>query len=155
MSLTNTQLTKLLSKEYNKPFELSDRDSLSVRVSAKGKIAWQYRYRFDGKPDRVTLGHYPYISLSEARAWVPSLRGLVVDGKNPKLEWKERKNKSIQKSQFTLSKLSKLWFDEVAEVEFKNTTHDNYESTIRKWILNEPKIDKIKEKWVKKTRDPF
>ena len=87
---------------------------------------------------------------------MPRLRGWVVDGKNPKLEWKALKNKSTQKSKFTLIKLVQLWFDEVAEVEYKGTTYDNYDSTIRKWILNEPKRDKLEERWVRNKLDiPF
>jgi hypothetical protein len=49
MSLTNTELKKLNNKSYDKPFEVSDRGSISIRVSAKEKIAWQYRYKFNNK----------------------------------------------------------------------------------------------------------
>lgn len=153
MSLTDSKLKKLLNKSYDKPFEVSDRDSLSIRVSAKGKIAWQYRFRFDGKGDRVTIGHYPNLSLAYAREKVPDLRGWLFEGKNPKLEWNAKKHNSTKKSQYTLIKLSRLWLEKVAEVEHKDTTFNNYDTTIGKWICNEPKRDKLKEKWVKKKLD--
>ena len=156
MSLTDSKLKKLLNKSYDKPFEVTDRDSLSIRVSAKGKIAWQYRFRFDGKADRVTLGHYPVLSLSKAREKVPELRAWLVEGKNPKLELNAKKNDSTRKSQFTLTKLALLWLEKVAEVEHKGTTFDNYDTTIKKWICNVPKRDKLKIQWVKKNLDiPF
>ncbi|OEG75488.1 hypothetical protein BEL05_14525 [Shewanella colwelliana] len=77
MGLTSSQLQKLLNKIHDKPFELSDRDSLGVRVSAKGKVAWQYRFRINKKSDRVTLGYYPDITIADARLKVPLLRGSV------------------------------------------------------------------------------
>jgi hypothetical protein len=30
-------------------------------------MLWHYRYRVNGKPERVTLGRYPALSLRQAR----------------------------------------------------------------------------------------
>jgi len=157
MSLTNTELKKLNNKVYDKPFEVSDRDSISIRVSAKGKIAWQFRYRFNNKAERLTLGHYPNLSLDSVRKQVPSLQGLLFEGKNPKIVWKNKKNKNIQDAQFTITKLVEYWFESVAENKYKRSTYNNYRSTIDKWIINEPKkANQLKVKWVKKYLDiPF
>lgn len=156
MSLTDSQLKKFHNKKHDKAFEVLDRDSLGVRVSLKGKIAWQYRFRFNRKADRITLGYYPDISLKEAREYVPILRGWLVAGDNPKLKWKEKLASSTHKSSYTLVKLVKEWFDEVAERDFKDTTYQNYDSTIRKWIFNQPKRDKLEVNWVRNKLDiPF
>ena len=156
MAVTSSQLNKLLNRKHDKPFELSDRDSLGVRVSAKGKIAWQYRFRTNGKSDRITLGYYPDLSIADARLKVPILRGWVYEGKNPKLEWRAVKNNSILSEQYTLVDLALRWLKEVSEVEHKATTYENYISTIGKWILNEPNKDKLQVKWVKTKLDiPF
>lgn len=157
MSLTNTELKKLYNKSYDKPFEVSDRDSISIRVSAKGKIAWQYRYRYNNKAERLTLGHYPNLSLDNVREKVPELKGLLFEGKNPKLVWKNKKNQKIKEAKFTLIKLVDHWFDSVAEDKFKGSTYNNYRSTIDKWIKNEPKKEnQLNVKWVKKHLDiPF
>ena len=45
MAISDTKLRKLLGKNQTL-YVLSHRDSLSVRVSAKGTITWQYHYRF-------------------------------------------------------------------------------------------------------------
>lgn len=102
-----------LKKYHDKPFEVADRDSISITVSAKGKIAWQFRFRYNNKADRLTLGHYPNISVSDARRLVQELKGLLFDGKNPKLVW--QKNKNREEAKFTLIKLVEYWFKIVGE----------------------------------------
>ncbi len=156
MSLHKSKLDSLLNRNHDKAFELPDRDSLSVRVSAKGKIAWQYRFRFNKKGDRLTIGHYPNLSIDEARAKVPGLRGWLFEGKNPKQEWINAKNKNSKQSSMTLEALAGKWFEQVAEEDFKSTTYENYKITLGKWIFNDPKRDSLKVKWVKKNLNiPF
>ncbi|MBA6294413.1 Arm DNA-binding domain-containing protein [Colwellia sp. MB02u-9] len=67
MKLSHPILKKYHNKIHDKPFEVTDRDSISIRVSAKGKIAWQFRFSYNNKADRLTLGHYPNVSLRDAR----------------------------------------------------------------------------------------
>ena len=47
MKLSHPILKKYHNKIHDKPFEVADRDSISIRVSAKGKIAWQFRLRLN------------------------------------------------------------------------------------------------------------
>jgi hypothetical protein len=155
MSLTDSKLKKFLNKSHDKPFELADRDSLSIRVSQKGKIAWQYRFRYNGKADRLSLGNYPAISLSQARALVPDLRQCIQEGKNPKsVMGKSRQAKS--KKIMTLEGLCLMWLEKVSAIEHKENTQATHATTVRKWILNEPIKKPLKEKWVKKNLNmPF
>lgn len=55
MAINDTKLRKMLGKEQD-PCVRPHRDSLSVRVSKKGTITWQYRCRFAGKQVIVSLG---------------------------------------------------------------------------------------------------
>ena len=64
---------------------VADRDSMSVRVSPKGKIVFQLRYRLNGKQERVDIGTYPHVSLKDARIEATRLRGLLDQNKDPKL----------------------------------------------------------------------
>lgn len=151
MKISDSILKKYYNKLHDKPFELADRDSISARISAKGKIAWQYRFRFNNKAERLTLGHYPNLTLGEVRKLVPELKGLLFEGKNPKLVWNAKKQKNKDECKLTLIKLVEHWFDSVAKQEFKKSTYDNYLSTINKWIKNEPKNPKsLSQAWVKK-----
>ena len=67
MSLTNTWLKNNLGRERTEQHIEADRDGLSVRVSPKGKITFQMRFRYQGKQARLDLGSYPNLTLLEAR----------------------------------------------------------------------------------------
>ena len=63
MPITETWLKANAGKSREKVEEKSDRDSLSARVSANGKITFQIRFICCGKGARIDLGSYPLISL--------------------------------------------------------------------------------------------
>ena len=65
MALTDLWVRKLAPKKRR--YEILDSKGLSIRVLPTGKKSWVYRYQFDGKPRRLTLGGYPGISLADAR----------------------------------------------------------------------------------------
>ncbi|MFE1281615.1 tyrosine-type recombinase/integrase [Klebsiella aerogenes] len=81
--LTDAKLRKLNGKSIPKRMELSDANGLSVRITPTGVIVFQYRYKFDGRPRRMTLGQYDQLSLKEARELVSEYRKLVSVGKDP------------------------------------------------------------------------
>lgn len=91
MPITETWLKANAGKPREKVEEKSDRDSLSARVSAKGKITFQIRFRFDGKGARIDLGSYPLISLKEAREKALEVRSLIEKGIDPRVEKKLEK----------------------------------------------------------------
>ncbi len=71
------------NKKYKKRFDVSDHSGLGVRVFESGQVSFHYRYRFDKKAKRLTLGKYPDLSLSEARDYVPKIRQLIKENKDP------------------------------------------------------------------------
>ncbi len=81
--LTDAKLRKMNGKPIQKRIELSDANGLSVRVTPNGVIVFQYRYKIDGRPRRMTIGQYDQISLKEARDQVAEFRKLVAVGKDP------------------------------------------------------------------------
>jgi hypothetical protein len=66
MKLSHPILKKYHIKIHDKPFEVADRDSISIKVSTKGKIARQFRFSYNNQADRLTLGHCLNVSLSDA-----------------------------------------------------------------------------------------
>ncbi|EFW0644944.1 DUF4102 domain-containing protein, partial [Shigella flexneri] len=50
MAISDTKLRTIYGKPYSGPQEVADADGLSVRISPKGVIQFQYRYRWHGKP---------------------------------------------------------------------------------------------------------
>lgn len=49
MALSDAWLRSVVGKERDKVLVKSDRDGLSVRVSPKGRVVFQYRYQWAGK----------------------------------------------------------------------------------------------------------
>lgn len=91
MALTDTKLRRLLNKTSNSVSVLSDRDSMGARISPKGKIVFQYRYRYNEKQKRFDIGTYPALSLSDARQRIPELRDIVTQGYDIKEYYKQEK----------------------------------------------------------------
>jgi len=56
---------------------------LSMRVSPDGLKTWNVRYSIDGKARRMRIGHYPHVSLADARAKHALIRAAVERGEDP------------------------------------------------------------------------
>lgn len=65
MALTDTALKALKPKD--KPYTLADERGLYVEVFPTGGIVWRFRYRVNGKREKLTLGKYPALTLKNAR----------------------------------------------------------------------------------------
>jgi len=83
MSITNTELRKIKAPYTGKP-ELTDTNGLTVRITKKAVITFNFRFQWFGKPQRMSIGRYPEIKLSEAREQVIKLRRAVFDGDDPR-----------------------------------------------------------------------
>jgi integrase len=66
----------------------SDGKGLSLDVLPSGKMSWMFRYRLNGKQERVTLGQYPDLSLKAARDRRDDLATETAKGKSPAAEKK-------------------------------------------------------------------
>lgn len=85
MALTDSWLKANYKKAREKTLEKADGEGLSIRVSPQGKIVFQMRYRFNGKPARLDLGTYPLMSLKEARLEHQRLRAEWEQGHEPRI----------------------------------------------------------------------
>jgi integrase len=85
MALSDTWLKANNGKERVALEERGDREGLSVRITPRGKITFQLRYRYDGRPRRLDLGSYPLMSLKEARAQAQRLRARHEQGHDPQI----------------------------------------------------------------------
>ena len=80
--LNDTQLRNLKSKD--KLYRIADSNGLAIEIAISGSKIWRYRYRFNSKPTMITLGHYPAMSLLDARQARDASRQLLIQGINPK-----------------------------------------------------------------------
>ncbi|MGJ0578374.1 Arm DNA-binding domain-containing protein [Xenorhabdus bovienii] len=95
MAITDSWLRSTSGKPQEKMITKSDRDGLSVRVTPKGKVIFQFRYRWGGKGDRIDIGTYPATSLKDARDAVTSYRWELEQHRNPKIVKRARKELAL------------------------------------------------------------
>jgi Arm DNA-binding domain len=74
------------AKPRERDYKLTDFDGLYLLVCKNGSKLWRFAYRFEGKQKQIALGHYPEVSLAEARERRDASRKLLASGKNPSLE---------------------------------------------------------------------
>jgi len=82
-NFTNTFI-KSLKPRLNKQYEEYEGQGFGIKVSPKGTKAWIYRYKIHDKTEKVRLGHYPNMSLAEAKTKFLELKELKRAGINPK-----------------------------------------------------------------------
>jgi integrase len=86
MALTDAKIRVL--KPLKKRHLVSDGGGLSLDVLPSGKMSWFFRYRWNGKQEKVSLGHYPAVSLKAARNARAEYAVQVASGKSPATEKK-------------------------------------------------------------------
>lgn len=69
---------------------------LYLVVQPSGAKAWALRYRFAGKPAKLTLGRWPIMGLSDARAAAADALGKIEAGQNPAAEKKATKAAKLE-----------------------------------------------------------
>lgn len=95
MAITDAWLKANSGKARSTVEEKSDRDGLSCRISPKGKIVFQMRYRHDRKQCRVDIGTYPLTSLKSAREEALRLKTELEKGHDPRVVKKIDKAKNV------------------------------------------------------------
>jgi len=111
MGLTDTQLKR--AKPRQKAYELADGGGLVAEVLPSGTVAWRYRYRLNGKREKVSFGKYPAVSLAKARAKAAEYAVMIAGGDSPMREKKAEKLARI--TPHILDDFAKLWLTEVVE----------------------------------------
>lgn len=82
MPLTDAQIRGMKS-EPGKRYSKADGGGLLLDVTPGGVRSWLYRYRLNGKREKVVIGRYPDVTLKEARGERDKLAAMVRAGKSP------------------------------------------------------------------------
>lgn len=123
MALSDTKLRKIQGRPYSGPAEITDGDGLSVRVSPKGVVAFQWRYYWAGKQQRITLGRYPALSLQDARIRAGELRLMVERGQDPK-------GGVNDSAMLTVDDCIDKWLEMYVDRQLKRTTRGLYHNQV-------------------------
>ncbi|MGE4371135.1 MAG: tyrosine-type recombinase/integrase [Burkholderiaceae bacterium] len=92
-TLTDSQCRA--AKPSEKGRKLFDGGGLHLYISPTGSKTWRLAYRFDGKPQTMSFGPYPDVSLAEARNRRDDAKAKLRDGINPSEHRKPSKDANI------------------------------------------------------------
>lgn len=79
------------SRPADKAYKLFDGGGLFLFVAPTGGKTWRVAYRLNGRPQTRSLGPYPEVSLSEARAKRDEIKATLRDGGDPMADRKARR----------------------------------------------------------------
>ncbi|MGR5305371.1 tyrosine-type recombinase/integrase [Vibrio mediterranei] len=116
--LFDKQLRAVLGREHAQLFVLTDGNGLGARVSPKGNVRWQFRFKIKGKSRRLDLGNYPEMSLAAARQEHQQCRLWLDQGYDPKLKRQLRMQEAAPPA--TVTDALEYWLEEYAHYHRKN-----------------------------------
>ena len=83
MALTDKEIQALKPKD--KKYKVTDADGLYLLVHPKGWKYWYMKYHIGGRPQEVSFGSYPELSLKGARDRREEARQQLAKGLNPRI----------------------------------------------------------------------
>jgi integrase len=155
--LTNTEVKQ--AKPKDKDYTLLDGEGLQLRVKTSGTKSWVFNYYhpITKKRKNLSLGHYPALTLAEARKQRASSKELLTNNIDPKEYRDDQLSDEKLKMGFTLKSIALDWF-EVKKTKIAETTSKslwrNFENHLFPSIGHRP-IDKILAPEVIKTLKPL
>lgn len=105
MALNHTRLKAL--KSADKPYKVTDRDSLYIEVLVSGVMTWRFQYDLNGKREKVTFGRYPELGLADARKISDAAGALVAIGQSPAKDKQVKKTDHLAERWIAANSLSK------------------------------------------------
>lgn len=87
MKLTQAAITRLKPSDKataSRPDRHTDGQGLQLLVRPTGTKSWVSAYRWQGKQQAVTLGKWPTLSLTDARAKNLAIKQMLANGVNPR-----------------------------------------------------------------------
>jgi integrase len=127
MALTDTGIKAL--KPRDSRYLVTDGRGLCLEILPSGKLSWLYRYRLNGRPEKMMVGRYPEMSLKVARNKRDELGGVVASGRSPARE--KRMAKMATSSGTTMREFAERYYREIVIRDRKDPRN------IRRYLNNE------------------
>ena len=121
-----------------------DGDGLYLLVTTKGGKYWRMKYRLQGKELLLTLGVYPEISLTDARARRDEARKLVAKGIDPNEMKKTQKDADAISAENSFEMITREWhtkFFVTKSESHRVRTLRSFERDVFPWIGKRPIAD--------------
>lgn len=104
-----TDVTIKAAKAKDKAYTLKDIKGLSINVSSTGVKSWFFRFSWNKKMQRLTLGQYPEISLVAARNLCEQYRAYIAQGIDPREKQNQQKQADEAANANTFEKFAETW----------------------------------------------
>lgn len=129
------------AKPRDKSYKLFDSGGLYIEISPSGGKWWRYKFRFNGKESRLSLGTYPDVGLKEARERHAKERKKLAEGNNPSETRKAEKISNKLNSDNSFEAIAREWWK--AHMKNKAATHKDkvirrFELYLFPWIGSKP-----------------
>lgn len=104
INFTDTFIKRI--KPQEKRMEKFEGAGFGILIYPTGTKSWIYRYKINNKKDTIIFGHYPEMTLSDARKRFHELREIRRSGTNPKTLIQQEQNQEKN----TVKKLFMSWY---------------------------------------------
>ena len=118
MPLTDTALRALKPRE--RVYTVTDGRGLYIEVFPTGGLIWRFRYRLNGKQEKLTLGKYPDLSLKNARIKRDEAAQAAAMGSSPARQ--KQAAKQADEVAVTVAEFGERYFKEVVGKDRKDVT---------------------------------
>jgi integrase len=127
MDLTDAAIKALKPRSIR--YYVTDGRGLSLEIFPSGSMAWRFRYRLNGKPEKTALGRYPEMSLKAARHKRDEMASMVARGQSP--AGQKRLAKVALASATTTREFGERYYKEVVLCSVKDPKN------LRRWLDKE------------------
>lgn len=103
--ITKDTQCRALKSENGKSVRRLIGDGLFFEARSSGKKVFLFRYQWDKKPQTITIGHYPGVTLAKARATAIAYQELIQQEIDPR-----RENAEVGQSKTTFKLVAEQWF---------------------------------------------
>jgi len=102
---------------------------LGVQVTSTGTITFQLYRKVQGRPERMTLGRFPAMTVEQAKRKAAQLNGVIAQGQNP------ADRKRAARAEMTLRELFDLYLERHARPHKKSWREDeaNFKRYLTPW----------------------
>lgn len=129
------------AKPKDKPYKLAAGRGLHLLVKTDGSKHWQFRFRFDGKENTISIGRYPEVSLANAEKLATNALELLANGINPSENKKAAKATKTGSLVNSFEVVAREW----ANSYFTNKSVSHHDRTMRRlenyifpWLGSKP-----------------
>ncbi|MBU9252498.1 integrase arm-type DNA-binding domain-containing protein [Burkholderia multivorans] len=130
--MTLTALQVQAAKPRSKPYGLPDGNGLFLWVTTDARKYWHFRFRFEGKQPRISLGCYPELSLQQARLAASECQALIAQRIDPRTERRNQKRPDVDD---LFSTSAERWLQSKRDSGKASSTVDKFRTYLDKDIL--------------------